>query len=411
MSRILIYTSPAAGHAFPAVAILEQLQARGHHVVIRTLAGLLPALRANGVDAEPIDEGVEAIAMQDWRARTQPGALKLSVRTFVARAAIDGPDLAAAISAHRPDALLVDINSWGALAVAEQWGGAWAAFCPYPLAMSSVDTPPFGLGLPPARNRLGAARDAVLRPLVYGSLGRAMLPGTNAVRAARGLPVLRHVDDQFRRPPLLISMSAPPFDYLRRDWPDSIVQVGPCEWEPAADGALDLDDRPLVLVSTSSEAQADAGLLRAAATGLAEEPVQVVMTAPVHGVLRDVPGNVVSAGFVPHGPLLDRAVCAITHAGMGATQKALARAVPVVAVPYGRDQFEVARRVAVARAGVRMSHRRLSPRTIREAVARAREMRPGAERVAEGFKRAGGARAAAEAVEGLLGARPAGVTR
>jgi hypothetical protein len=52
--------------------------------------------------------------------------------------------------------------------------------------------------------------------------------------------------------------------------------------------------------------------------------------------------------FVPHGPLLEGAVCAMTHGGMGATQKALVHGVPVCVVPFGRDRLEVARRVEVA---------------------------------------------------------------
>ena len=39
--------------------------------------------------------------------------------------------------------------------------------------------------------------------------------------------------------------------------------------------------------------------------------------------------------FVPHGVVLDRAVCAVTHGGMGATQKALDHGVPVCVVPFG----------------------------------------------------------------------------
>lgn len=35
----------------------------------------------------------------------------------------------------------------------------------------------------------------------------------------------------------------------------------------------------------------------------------------------------------------------ISHGGTGTTQKALAAGVPVCAVPFMRDQFEVARRV------------------------------------------------------------------
>jgi hypothetical protein len=46
-------------------------------------------------------------------------------------------------------------------------------------------------------------------------------------------------------------------------------------------------------------------------------------------------------------------------------QKALARGVPVCAVPFGRDQLEVARRVEVAGAGTRLPASRLSPDHLR----------------------------------------------
>ena len=220
-----------------------------------------------------------------------------------------------AIAAHKPDAVLVDVNSWGALAAAEHWGGQWATFCPYPLAMSSVDTPPFGLGLPPAGGPLGRTRDRALRPIVYAMLNKAMLPGVNTVRAQYGLAPLRHLDEQFTRPPLLIYMTAEPFEYPRGDWPANLVAVGPCEWEPASDVPDGLRDSRLVVVTSSSEFQKDDGLLRITAAALAEEKVTVVLTAPAHGQLGDLPENVVSVQFAPHGPLLDKAVCAITHTG------------------------------------------------------------------------------------------------
>ena len=107
--------------------------------------------------------------------------------------------------------------------------------------------------------------------------------------------------------------------------------------------------------------------------------------------------------FVPHGPILDRAVCAITHGGMGATQKALARGVPVCAVPFGRDQFEVARRVEVAGAGTRLPAKRLNPKRLRAAVKEAIRCEEGARRIAESYRKAGGAVAAADALEELIG--------
>jgi hypothetical protein len=92
---------------------------------------------------------------------------------------------------------------------------------------------------------------------------------------------------------------------------------------------------------------------------------------------------------------------------MGATQKALARGIPVCVVPFGRDQLEVARRVQVAGAGTRLPASRLRPDRLRTKVREAMTRTEGARRVATGFAAAGGATTAADAVENrLLSARP-----
>lgn len=70
---------------------------------------------------------------------------------------------------------------------------------------------------------------------------------------------------------------------------------------------------PWVLVTTSTDYQADEALAR---------------------VER----------FVPHGPVLECAAAVVCHSGMGIVQKSVAAGVPIAAVPFGRDQPEVARR-------------------------------------------------------------------
>ena len=190
MSRVLAYTSPARGHLFPLTPILDELRSRGHDVAIRTLAAEVEMMSGRGFSAAAIDPAIEAIEHDDWRERRPQAALRRAVHTFCARAAHDAPDLAAAIEHERPDALIVDIQSWGALAAAEAWGGPWAAFCPYPLPLPSRDAPPFGPGLPPARGPLGRLRDRVLRPLVFGSVERILVGPLNEVRAGLGLELV-----------------------------------------------------------------------------------------------------------------------------------------------------------------------------------------------------------------------------
>jgi len=314
-------------------------------------------MRGLGFEAAPISGEIEALPMEDGRARTTAGRQLRALRTIRARASHDFRDLLQALEDERPDAVLVDVLASGALDAAARRGGPWACYRPFPL--------------PPSR---GAIRYlGISRPLA--------------------------------RAPLHLYMSAPPFEFPHEGRLPNVVMVGPCRWEPAGDlpAGLEEVEEPLVLVTTSTEFQNDEQLARVAPAALADEPVHVVATVPSAAELEvEVPDNATVVPFAPHLPILRRAACAITHGGMGATQKALSLGVPVCAVPFGRDQFEVARRVEVAGAGSRLPARRLNPRRLRSKVLEAIARRGGAERIGRAFAATGGAVAAAEAIERRL---------
>ncbi|HET6868433.1 MAG TPA: glycosyltransferase [Solirubrobacteraceae bacterium] len=405
MARVLAYTTPARGHLFPVAPILEELRERDHEVSLRTLSSQVRLMRDRGFDAAPIDAAIEQIEHGDYAARTPLGAQKRAMRTFCVRAEHEIGDLQRAIDDVRPDLLLVDINAWGALAVAEAWGGPWASWCPYPLPLPSRDAPPFGPGLRPARGPAGRLRDRVLGPITFGALERIVKPLVNRVRARVGVPLVTDATDMFTRAPLLLYLTAEPFEYPRSDWPSNVRLVGPCDWDPPAeppDWLADIE-RPIVLVTTSSEFQDDGRLVQCALEALADEEVHVIATLPSgdpHSFAP--PPNARVLPFVAHAPILDRAACAITHGGMGATQKALARGVPVCAVPFARDQFEVARRVEVAGAGSRLPASRLRADRLRAKVQTAMASREGAVRIAGAYRAAGGSAAAADLCEQQL---------
>lgn len=412
MAHILAYTSPARGHLLPTAAILRELQQRGHRITLYGLQAELDTMAAAGFAARAIDARIEEVAMRDYEGRNPRAALALAVSTFTRRAELDAPDLRRALDRGAPDAVIVDTNCWGAAAAAEASGVPWALMQPYPMPIDAPGIPPFGPGLPPMSGPAGRLRDRLLRPVVLGTIERSLISRVNDVRGRFDLAPHDGPNDMFTRPPLVLYLTAEPFEYHCDAWPGSVVMVGPCEWEPpqAVPDWLAAVDRPVVLVTTSSEFQDDGRLLTAALEGLAAEDVLVVATAPAQDPMAyHVPGNARVERWLPHGAVLDRAVCAVTHGGMGVTQKALARGVPVCAVPFGRDQPEVARRVEVAGAGSRLPARRLTPKRLREAVHAAMECRPGAQRVAAAYRSAGGPRAAADAVERRLLAQRAEV--
>ena len=408
MARYLVYTSPARGHLYPVVPTLEELRRRGHEVVLRTLSSEVGLLRELGFEAEAIDPAIERKVHADWRARTPIGALRENLQVFLERARHDGPDLRRAIEGERPEALLVDVNAWGAMAVAESSGMPWATWSPYFLPIPSRDAPPFGLGLPPSRGPLGRLRDRLLSPVLFGIYNR-QAPELDAVRAQLGARPVRRIERAMLRAPLLLYMTAEPFEYPRSDWPPSVRMVGPGIWEPPAKSPAWLEEskRPLVLVTCSTEFQNDGKLAQAALEALAGEDVSVVVTtAGVDPSPFTPPPNARVERFVPHRAILERAACVVCHGGMGITQKALAAGVPVCVVPFGRDQFDVARHVEVADAGTRLPASRLRPDRLRSKVHEAMGKKDGAGRIASAFASAGGPRAATEALEELLNGPP-----
>jgi MGT family glycosyltransferase len=403
MATILAYTSPALGHLLPISALMSELCRRGHTVHVRTLSNGVEIAQRLGFTADAIDSRIEGIQQDDWKATNPRAALKLSVAVFGRRAVHEVADLADAAARVQPDALLVDVNCWGALSAAEAGGIPWACLSPYTPPLRSPGVPPFGLGLRPLPGVLGRLRDAAVRTTVVRAIENVMLPPINRIRADINVRPVASIDEFLRRAPLMLVASGKPFQYPQTDWGDAVQMIGPCVLDPEPDAIPDWlasIDRPIVLVTTSSEEQADANLVTTAMAALADEPVHVVATVPAgqpDGMMASP--NATVCRFVPHGLVLERAVCAVTHGGMGATQKALARDVPVCVVPYGRDQFEVARRVEVARCGTRLPAKKLSPPRLGKKVREAMTMTDGARRVAAGFAAAGGAARGADLFE------------
>jgi MGT family glycosyltransferase len=387
-------------------ALLSELAARGHLIRLRTFASGAETVRSLGFHTDAIDPRIEAIPHDDWKAPNLRMALTFAGRVFGRRALYEVGDLSDAVSRMRPDAMLVDVNCWGALAAADAGDVPWACFSPYTPPLRASGVPPFGPGLPPMPGMLGRLRDTSLRPLVAGMAERPWLPPINAARMALGIPQVSSLDEFLRRAPLLLVATGKPFEYPQTQWGDAVEMIGPCAFDPEPDTNpdwLESIELPIVLVTTSSERQADELLVTTAMAALADDPVHVIATFPA-GLPADVasPPKATFVRYVPHGLVLDRAIAAVTHGGMGATQRALARGVPVCVVPFGRDQFEVARRVQVARCGTRLPASKLTAKRLRMSVHNAMAMTEGAARVAAGFEATGGVGRAADLFEQRL---------
>jgi UDP:flavonoid glycosyltransferase YjiC (YdhE family) len=107
---------------------------------------------------------------------------------------------------------------------------------------------------------------------------------------------------------------------------------------------------PWVLVTLSTYPQrGETALARSALHALSGHPVRVLLTI-AEGHSRDelgpIPGNARVELFVPHSEVLRRACLSVSHAGHGIVIRSLYHGVPMVLVPWDRDQPGVAYRAA-----------------------------------------------------------------
>ncbi len=163
------------------------------------------------------------------------------------------------------------------------------------------------------------------------------------------------------------------FDFDCQPLPPKQHYVGPLLWElpEPAPTFLDEPGLPWVLIALSSDPQDDVLIARLALRALAATSVRVLVTIGAghdQKELEPIPANARVEHQVPHGPVLERALLMVGHAGHGSVMKALWRGVPMVLVPWTRDQPGVAARAE--RLGVAKVVRRqeLSEESLRQTV-------------------------------------------
>jgi MGT family glycosyltransferase len=406
VATVMAYTAMSPGHLYPFIAVMRELRMRTHEVVF-AVNGPHEALDVDGIPLRCSEGSSAAEPLQPAR----HSGRALDVEAFASR----GEPLAAALEAHaarlKPDYLLIDPMWWGASTAAEASGLPWATIAHNPVTFRGVGVDIRGPGLLPPRGLFGRLRYRALWFAMRANEDAVLLNTINAVRGVRHLPLVRHARDIDLRPPLILATTAEPFEYPRRDWPEALRFVGTLSWEPTVNQpkwVQQLDRRPVVLICgpTIPELPEAEGWPFVAMRALAHEPFQVIATLPTGPAHDMVPANARVERFIPHSALLGRAVCVICHGGWGITQKALAQGVPVVAIPHGYDRFEVARRLEVSGAGVMIPGSLLTPNKLRSAVREAMTRKEKAVAVARIFRTAGGAAAAADAIEDALSRQP-----
>lgn len=420
--RVLQALIDGGGNVAPQLAITRRLVERGHEVTVLGHETLRPRVESRGAELAPLRRTLPGLDLSDpqkdfiadWGARTPIGAAK-RFRDALADATRDCTLETLELLERWPaDAVVTDFLLGGAGIAAEKAGVPRfsVVHCPIPGPVPGV--PPLGTGLRPGRNPLTHTRDRTLNA-VCDRFYRPLLETVNEVRAELGLAPNDSVSSMLGSFDRVFALTVPELDFASRGrLPENVRFVGPA-FEPAAGTwespwpATNTD--PLVLVSFSTTYMDQRGFAERALEAVAPLRVRALLTT---GPALDpsglaIPPNTRVVPFAPHTAVVPHASVVVTHAGFGTVQTALAAAVPVVCMPVGRDQPDVAARVVEAGAGVRVA-KKASPARLRKAIEQALgdpALKAGAEQMAGALSRRDGVAGVVEAVEALSGPTPA----
>jgi MGT family glycosyltransferase len=425
VSRFLVTLWPFTGHLLPQMAIAGALRERGHEVAFFSGDAVRDKLESEGFELFAFERVDQERAFRNMRAIEAGGRIRPVLRDWLVETIPDQlTDLRRVLERWRPDAIATDLSLWGPIVVLHEAE-------PIPVALSSTfmgplipgpDAPAWGFGLPAPRTARARALNGAMTRLTELA-GRSLRRRVDEIRAEHGLrPLPEPVNRYTARLPLYLVGNVRELDYDRRDLPPTVRYVGNCIWYPptpheTAEALAGIrTDRPWVHVADSTLASGEPRLLRAAVEGLADEPVEVLIStggerAPVELDLGALPANVHLARWYNHGQLLPRCAALVTVGGKATILAAAEAGVPMVVVPTTWDKPDNARRVTHAGAGVRLPARRCTPERLRAAVRQVLDEprhRKGAQRLAALLAAAPGPSEAARLLEGLAPPRRAG---
>lgn len=385
MKRFLFLMVEAGGNVPPQMSIARRLAARGHEIHVLADRALMRETMNAGFHFHTFvhapqhnmrDKGADVI--RDWEPVSPMAQIRrMGDHVMFGPSAGYARDLLETADRVRPDALAIDCLPFGAILGAERSGIPAALMLHFPIHAPARGVTPFGLGLHPARSLPGRFRDRALLA-VMRRLFRFGLAPVNAARQEFGLPPLREVFDQLHVLSRSLILTSREYDFVPPGLPEHVQYVGPQLDDPAwpepwtppwpADSPV-----PLVVASLGSTYQRQEKAFGAIVKALGKLPVRGFATlGPVDPPTSPIPGNVTIAPSAPHASVMPLASAVVCHGGHGTVMKALAHGLPVVVMPFGRDQKDNGARVEVAGAGLSLSPK-ASPARIAVAIRRVLE--------------------------------------
>jgi MGT family glycosyltransferase len=389
--KVLIASTPAIGHVNPMFSIARMLAAEGHEVVGLSATAMRGHVERAGASFRAFPKAADLdfrdVAAVFPELKDIPPGPEMS-RFYMTRAFFDPvpaqyEGLRQILAEFAADIILVDNMFYGALPMLlgpRSERPAIVACGTMFLHFARDDGAPNFAGLAPATTAAQAAEYGAIFKQHEAAVYGPALDHLNDRLAGIGVgPLSMHVlDASIVLPDAFLQLTAPSFEFPRRNLPASVHFVGslpiiPSQaslppWADELDGSL-----KVVLATQGTVSNHNFGqLIAPTLAALANEPdLLVVVTTggrPIDAVPGPIPANARLATYLPLEWLLPKTDVLVTNGGYGTVNQALTYGVPLVTAGLTEDKADVNARVAWSGVGIDLRTNEPTPSALHEAV-------------------------------------------
>ena len=391
--RIMWFCIPAFGHTNPTVEFVRELVRRGHDIRYYSCEAFRQRIEATGATFVPCDSFLPPLTGQSKRRLKRVSTTEMSVQSFRTTANMSAM-LARDIEAFHPDLVISDSACF--------WGKLTAIRHRLPLVCSTTTFAFNRFSSRYMRQSPGELADILL--------GLPRLNREAKKLAALGYPVKSALEIvQNDNDTDTVVYTSPRFQPCSDTFDAAHYRfVGPCVRDvppEPKDGK-----RPLVYISLGTVINDRPDFYRACVGALKDAPVEALIACGNDfdpGRLAPLPENIRVEPSVDQMAVLARTRLFITHCGMNSASEGLYMGVPELLYPQTGEQRAVARRVSELGAGRMLPEADAqSPERLRRLVMATLDdeaLLKAALAMRDDLRACGGARAAADFVEAVMG--------
>jgi len=390
MARIVFFCIPAHGHTNPTLGVVKELTSRGHEVLYYSYKPFREKIEAAGAKFLACDDFDAEMRLTKEETARLGSDLKLSTRVLVDTTLALDEMVCREMEVLMPDCIVAD-----SMAV---WGKAVAKKLGIPFVSSTTT---FAFNQHSAKVMKQSFRELlamlIAMPKIQKDLKRLQTKGYPVKNVLELISNDEATDT--------IVYTSPEFQPCSETFSEKFAFVGPII--RPAEQTLEKKREKLVYISMGTVNNDMLPLYQTCIQALGKTGYQVILSVGTQvnlSAFGELPESVEVYPSVDQIAVLQKADVFLTHCGMNSVSEALYFGVPLLMLPKTKEQEGVAERVRQMGAGMILQG--MTPDGIRSSVATLltdSACRIKAGEIAEGFRRCGGAVAAADKIESCCG--------